>query len=161
MFICVNTFGRMNTLSKILYTTKPFLLNISLLLARLTIGILLFWAGSGKALGWFAGFGPETTLKFYNQMGFSEPMAFLSIYTEFIGGFLLIIGLLTRPAAFAVMINMAVATFISLPHGLMGPNSAQTPLLYLIIDIIILFSGPMAYSFDRFLFRKPAATSRH
>src|SRR5512133_762205 len=95
---------------RLMYNTYPVLLNLSFLLARCTIGVLLFMAGSGKAMGWFEGFGLDATLQFYTKMGFSAALAYLSIYTEFIGGFLLIIGFLTRPAAFAIMINMAVAT---------------------------------------------------
>ena len=41
----------------------------------------------------------------------------LSCYTELIGGSLLTVGLLTRPAAFAVMINMLIATIVMLPKG--------------------------------------------
>jgi uncharacterized membrane protein YphA (DoxX/SURF4 family) len=51
------------------------------------------------------------------------------------------------------MINMTVATIVSLPGGLMGPTSAQTALIFLVIDIVILLTGPMAYSIDRFILR--------
>lgn len=82
------------------------------------------------------------------------PLTYLSTYTEFLGGLLLIIGLLTRPVAFAVMINMLVATLVTLPHGFMGPTGAQTPFLFLVIDIVILLAGPMAFSVDRIIFGK-------
>ena len=65
--------------------------------------------GSGKALGWFGGFGMAKTIGFYKMSGFSVLETYLSSYTEFIGGFLFIIGFLTRPAAIAVLINMIVA----------------------------------------------------
>jgi uncharacterized membrane protein YphA (DoxX/SURF4 family) len=74
------------------------------------------------------------------------------MYTEFIGGFLLLIGFLTRPAAFAILINMTVATLVSLPGGFRGPMGAQIPFLYLVIDFMILLAGPMAYSVDRYVF---------
>jgi putative oxidoreductase len=105
-------------------------------------------------LGWFGGFNIDATIQFYTKMGISLPLAYLSCYTEFIGGFLLIIGLFTRPAAFAVMINMLVATIVSLQYGLMGPASAQTPLSFLIVDIVILIAGPMSISVDKLLVRK-------
>ena len=138
--------------NRIMYDTSPGLMSLALLLGRLTIGILLFMAGSGKLFGWFGGFGLEPTLQGYGKMGISVPFAYLSIFAEFIGGFLLIIGLFTRPASFAILINMIVATIIVLPSGFMGPTGAQTPFIFLIIDLIILLSGPKAYSIDMLLF---------
>jgi putative oxidoreductase len=139
---------------KFLNNTNTNLLNICLLLLRCLIGIYLFIAGAGKAMGWFGGFNIDATIQFYTKMGISLPLAYLSCYTEFIGGFLLIIGLFTRPAAFAVMINMLVATIISLHAGLIGPASAQTPFIFLIVDIAILIAGPMSISIDKLLVSK-------
>lgn len=147
----------MQKLKIVLFDTNRNLLSVSLLLARLTIGILLFIAGSGKILGWFGGYGIEATLKGYAGMNISEPLAYLSCYAEFIGGFLLIIGLMTRFAAFALMINMIVATIVSLPGGFQGPTGAQVPFIFLIMDLIILLSGPMDYSIDRLIFKKQPA----
>jgi len=139
---------------KFLNNTNTNLLNICLLLLRCLIGIYLFIAGAGKAMGWFGCFNIDATIQFYTKMGISLPLAYLSCYTEFIGGFLLIIGLFTRPAAFAVMINMLVATIISLHAGLIGPASAQTPFIFLIVDIAILIAGPMSISIDKLLVSK-------
>jgi uncharacterized membrane protein YphA (DoxX/SURF4 family) len=68
------------------------------------------------------------------------------------GGVFLTIGLFTRPIAFAVMINMLVAFLVTLPGGfIMG--GASYPFSFLISSIIILISGPMAYSIDFILFK--------
>jgi putative oxidoreductase len=116
------------------------------------VGVILFIVGSGKVLGWFGGFGMETTINFFvTKQGFSVLLAYMSSYTEFIGGFLLIVGLLTRPAAFAVMINMVVATIVSLPRGFVG--GAAYPFTFLISAVIILLAGPMIYSIDSLLLR--------
>ena len=143
-----------NLFFRILKETNPNLVSLSLLFLRCTIGILLFIAGSGKLFGWFGGYGMEATIQGFSKIGISMPLTYLSTYTEFLGGLLLIIGLLTRPVAFAVMINMLVATLVTLPHGFMGPTGAQTPFLFLVIDIVILLAGPMAYSVDRIIFGK-------
>ncbi|MDR3627323.1 MAG: DoxX family protein [Ignavibacteriaceae bacterium] len=128
------------------------LLNFGILLLRLTLGGILFVAGAGKVLGWFGGFGLTVTLGYYAKSGISTPFAYLSCYTEFIGGFLLAVGLLTRPAAFAVMINMLVAFIVTLPGGfIMG--GASYPFSFLISAIIILLSGPLAYSLDYILLK--------
>jgi putative oxidoreductase len=144
-----------NLILRILKGTSPTLVNISVLLLRCTVGILLFVAGSGKIFGWFGGYGMTATLQGYSKMGFSAPLAYLSMFTEFLGGLLLVTGLLTRPAAFALMINMLVATIVSLPGGFMGPTGAQTPFIFLMIDIAILLTGPMTFSLDTLIFRKP------
>lgn len=136
---------------KLMYNTKPVLIDIAVLLARCSTGILLFISGGGKVLGWFD-YGIEESIEGYAKMGFGMPLAYLSIYTEFIGGFLLAIGLFTRAAAFAVMINMAVATLVMMPSGLLG-FGAHIPLLYLVLDIIILLIGPGTYSVDMWIFR--------
>lgn len=143
-----------NIFTKTMTETSPGMLSLSMLLLRCTIGLLLFAAGSGKLLGWFGGYGLQASLQGYSKMGISPPFSYLSIFTEFIGGMLLTLGLLTRPAAFAVMINMLVATTISLPRGIMGPMGAQTPLIFLVIDIVILFSGPRSISIDWLIFKK-------
>jgi putative oxidoreductase len=145
------------TISNLLNTTNTNLLSICVLLLRCLIGIYLFIAGASKVAGWFGGFNIDATIQFYTKMGISLPFAYLSCYTEFVGGLLLTIGLFTRPAAFAVMINMLVATIVSLQFGLMGPSSAQTPLFFLIVDIAILIAGPMSISIDKLLVRKFSA----
>jgi putative oxidoreductase len=132
---------------------NPILSDLSLLLLRLTIGIPLFMAGSGKVFGVFGGYGIQATIQGYGKMGFSAPLAWLSMLAELIGGILITLGLLTRPAAFAIMINMLVATIITLPNGFMGPTGAQTPFIFLMVDVAILLSGPMNYSLDRIIFQ--------
>lgn len=134
--------------------TTPSLLSSGILIIRITIGILLFAAGSGKVLGWFGGYGVEKTLQGYAQMGFSSFLSYLSMYTEFIGSFLLIIGLFTRFAAFAVTINMIVATIVSLPRGFLGPTGAQNAFIFLMMALMILLTGPLLYSIDHLIFSK-------
>ncbi len=132
---------------KLLTETNTTLLNISLLMLRLTVGIILFLAGAGKVLGWFGGMGIDATLDiFVSQMGIHPILAYLSSYTEFICGFLLIVGLLTRPAAFAIMINMLVAAVVTLPNGFL--KGASYPFSMMVSSIIVLLAGPMAYSLD-------------
>jgi putative oxidoreductase len=132
---------------KLLTQTNVTLLNLSLLLLRCMIGVILFAGGAGKVLGWFGGFGMKMTIQYYSMSGISVPLTYLSAYTEFIGGFLLIIGLLTRPVAFAIMINMLVATILTMPKGFLAGGAAY-PFSLTVSAIIILLAGPMAYSVD-------------
>ncbi len=141
-----------NLFVKVLMDANPALLSSGMLLIRLTLGILLFTAGAGKVLGWFGGYGVEKTLQGYSHMGFSAFLTYMSMYTEFIGSLLLIFGLLTRFAAFAVTINMIVATLVSLPRGFLGPTGAQTAFIFLMMALVILLSGPLTYSLDHLIF---------
>ena len=137
---------------KLLTGTNATLLDISLLLLRLAVGIILFAAGAGKVFGWFGGQGIDATIDiFVTKMGIHPVLAYLSCYTEFIGGFLLIIGFFTRPAAFAITINMLVATFVTLPNGFLV--GASYPFSMMVSSLVILLAGPMAYSLDAWLLR--------
>lgn len=136
----------------LMVNTNNSLLNLSILLLRCTIGGILFVAGAGKVLGWFGGMGMEQTIQiFQSSLKISAPLAYLSSYTEFIGGFLLAAGLFTRPAAFAVMINMLVAFLVTLPNGFLN-GGASYPFSFLVISVILLLSGPQDYSIDNLLF---------
>ncbi|MDR3667932.1 MAG: DoxX family protein [Ignavibacteriaceae bacterium] len=140
-----------NIISKLLIGTNPTLFNICILLLRLCVGVILFVAGSGKVMGWFGGFGIQTTLYYFvTKQGFSVLLTYMSAYTEFIGGFLLVLGLLTRPAAFAVMINMTVAGIVSIPRGFV--TGAAYPFSLFVSAIIILIAGPMLFSLDSLIF---------
>jgi putative oxidoreductase len=69
-------------------------------------------------------------------------LGYVSAFTEFFGGMLLILGLLTRVAAFMTAIDMAVAIAkIHLHGGLMGPNSFALPLALFSIALMLVFTG--------------------
>ena len=140
---------------RLLTGTSKTLLSISVLLLRLVLGGILFVGGAGKALGWFGGVGMEFTLNGFAQIGMGAELAYLSTYAEFIGGFLLIIGLLTRPAALALAINMLVATVVMLPQGFMV--GASYPFSLFVVSLAILIAGPMSISADALLFGKYAS----
>ena len=138
----------------ILTGTNTKLIDTGILLLRCILGTILFVVGAGKVLGWFGGSGFQTTIQFYNKMGYSVFLTYLSSYTEFIGGFLIIIGLLTRPALIAVIINMIIATSVMLPNGFLRSSGASYPFTFLITAIVILLTGPMNISIDSLLFHK-------
>lgn len=135
-----------------LIKTNMALLSVSVLLLRIALGGILFLAGAGKALGWFGGVGMEATLDGFSQMGMGAELAYLSTYAEFIGGFLIVIGLFTRPAALALTINMLVATIVSLPQGFM--MGASYPFSLFMMSLAVLIAGPMSISADALLFGK-------
>ena len=139
---------------KPLIETNQRALNIAILFLRLMTGLILFVAGAGKVLGWFDGFGMTSTVEiFRTNMHLSAFWAYLSSYTEFIGGCLIMIGLLTRFASIALLTNMLVATLLfGFKNFFMG--GAAYPCLLFVIFLVITLTGPMAYSIDALLSNK-------
>jgi putative oxidoreductase len=124
---------------------------------RLVLGIVIFAHGAQKMLGWFGGFGFSGTMGFFTGMlHVPAPFAFLAIAAEFFGGLGLILGFLTRIAAFGIAVNMVVA--ISLVHRAFGLfmnwNGTQKGegfeyhLLVLAITAFLMIRGAGAFSID-------------
>ena len=136
---------------KLLIETNQKVTDVAMLLLRIMTGLILFVAGAGKVMGWFGGLGMETTLQlFKTNMNLSAFWCYVSCYTEFIGGLLVMIGLLTRPAAIALVINMLVATLlVGFKNFFLG--GAPFPALLMVILLVIALAGPMAYSIDALL----------
>ena len=129
-------------------TPKPLTINAALFFLRIMTGLIMFVAGAGKVMGWFGGFGMEQTLMMFKTgMNINAFWAYISCYTEFIGGALLMLGLLTRPAALFVFINMLVAVII---HGtdkfFMGGGAY--PCLIMICALVLLLCGAGSWSVD-------------
>src|SRR5215467_7645182 len=86
---------------------------------RLALGVVFFAHGAQKMLGWFGGYGFSGTMGFFTgPMHIPALFAFLAIAAEFFGGLGLILGFLTRIAAFGIAVNMLVA--IVTVHGAFG-----------------------------------------
>src|SRR5712672_4717021 len=89
------------------------------LILRLVLGVVFFAHGAQKLLGWFGGPGFSGTMgMFTGYLHIPAPLAFLAIAAEFFGGLGLILGFLTRIAAFGISVNMLVA--IATVHGPFG-----------------------------------------
>jgi putative oxidoreductase len=75
---------------------------------------------------------------------------------EFFGGLALVLGLLTRPAAFALSIAMVVAIFsVHFANGLfMSNNGYEFGLALLAASVSLLFSGAGKASVDALLAKK-------
>jgi putative oxidoreductase len=137
----------------------------TLTLLRLVLGVVFFAHGAQKMLGWFGGYGFSGTMGYFTHAGIPAPLAFLAIAAEFFGGMGLVVGLLSRVAAFGIVVNMVVAVLtVHLPFGLfMNWTGAQKGegfeyhLLAIAIGIAILVRGGGAISMDRALSSAKAA----
>jgi putative oxidoreductase len=140
-------------LRKLLSTPNDFTLTV----VRLVLGIVFFAHGAQKMLGWFGGYGFHGTMGFFTQRGIPAPLAFLAICAEFFGGLGLIVGLLSRIAAFGIMVNMLVAIvtvhrFNGLFMNWFGNQKGEGyeyHLLAIALGLVVLIKGAGALSIDR------------
>jgi putative oxidoreductase len=125
---------------------------------RLVLGVVFFVHGAQKTLGWFGGYGFSGTMGFFTgAMHIPAPFAFLAIAAEFFGGLGLIVGFLTRIAAFGIAVNMLVA--IAKVHGGFGffmnwdgkqkGEGFEYHLLVLAMTVFLMIRGAGAFSVDR------------
>jgi putative oxidoreductase len=85
----------------------------AVLILRVLLGVVFFPHGMQKLLGWFGGYGFSGTMDmFTTKLAIPAVFAFLAIMAEGLGSLGLIIGFLTRVAAFAIAVEMAVAVYL-------------------------------------------------
>ncbi|RKR15376.1 putative oxidoreductase [Maribacter vaceletii] len=89
------------------------------LIARLTLGLVLFPHGAQKMLGLFGGYGYTATLNaLTNQMQLSWIIAFLVIKIEFFGAIFLILGFASRIWSLAIVFLFIGIIFTAqMEHG--------------------------------------------
>jgi len=132
--------------------------SLAITVLRVVLGIVFFAHGAQKMLGWFGGYGYTGTMGFFTGgLHIPAPLAFLAIAAEFFGGIGLLLGLLTRIAAFGITVNMLVAIFtVHLPFGLFANWSGtqkgegiEYHLLVLAMTAFLMIKGGGALSADR------------
>lgn len=115
---------------------QPYFLSI----LRIVSALIFFLHGTQKLLGF-----PASEM---NPAMFSLP--WIAGLLELVGGFLLIIGLFTRPVAFILSGLMAFAYWIAhAPRDLFPAlNGGDAAILYCFIFLYIVFAGPGPISVD-------------
>ncbi len=141
----------MSVLKKLLTSSAGY----APLALRLPISIIFMAHGSQKLFGWFGGYGLQGTGQWMASIGI-EPgvlMAFLAGSGEFFGGLLLLIGLLTRPAAIVTAFTMVVAILsVHIGNGLfLSNNGYEFGLALLAATISLAVSGAGKLSVDEIL----------
>jgi putative oxidoreductase len=130
--------------------------SVGLLLIRVFLGLGLAAHGYEKYFGehgiaGFAGF-----LKSLNVPS-PEIAAYMSASTELVGGILVAIGLLTRPVAAIMAINMFVAAFTAHKGSYFitnNPPGMEYALNLGIVFLALAFTGPGRISLDYSMFSK-------
>ena len=129
---------------------------------RVTLGVVMFPHGAQKLLGWFGGPGFAGMMNMFTQkMGIPAALAFLVIITESLGSVGLIVGFLTRLAAFGIFCIMVVAiAMVHWPNGFFMNWAGNQPgegfeyhLLVIGIAIVLMIWGAGRWSVDRVVAR--------
>ncbi len=125
---------------------------------RIAAGLFLMPHGMQKLFGAFGGYGLEGTGQFFEtQLGFSDgwTAALAAGSVETVGGLLLALGLLTRPAAAAVGVLLLVALTVHLPNGFFWTGGGwEYPVLWAVVALSFVARGGGRFSLDRLIGRE-------
>ncbi|NEJ25479.1 DoxX family membrane protein [Rhizobium leguminosarum] len=82
--------------------------------------------------------------------GSLPPLMLFAALLELIGGILILVGLLTRPVAFLLAGEMAVAYFMAHAPNSFFPavNQGDAAILFCFVFLYLFFSGPGAFAVD-------------
>ncbi|MGB7414424.1 MAG: DoxX family protein [Thermosynechococcaceae cyanobacterium] len=181
---------------KLIYAIATFILTSGLLLSRpkpiLNLIDFLYLGFSSGLVGWLLlilrvstgvlfilhGYPKITHLRRWAKaVKMPVLLCFLSALSMFLGGFFLILGLLTPLASLAILTSMVYALFLEMAHGspfvapdpfqipegqYEGPNGKGEPpsyekaFMYILILSAIAILGPGAFSIDALLFSSPS-----
>ena len=122
------------------------------LLLRLAAGLIVVPHGMQKLFGMFGGGGLTGTAAFFDKIGYSPGSVWAPVVgcVEFFGGLLLAIGLFTRPVAFILAGEMAVAYFYAHAHKGFWPvdNGGELAAICCFVYLFLAAAGPGAWSVD-------------
>ncbi|TCC99245.1 DoxX family protein [Pedobacter hiemivivus] len=118
------------------------------MLLVLRVGIASFMIVHGyQKLGWLMAGGE---IQFGDPIGVGMAASlYLTVFAEFFCSIFLLLGLGTRLATIPLIITMIVAVFIV--HGPDGFDKKEIGLLYLLVYVFLLVSGPGKYSIDHII----------
>jgi putative oxidoreductase len=141
---------------KALFRTED---SLSLLLVRLALGIVMLPHGLQKTLGIFDGPGFSATMGMFTSQGMPALLAFLVILSESLGSLGLIVGFLTRVAAFGcAAVMLGAIGMVHWQNGFFMNWSGKQPgegfeyhILALATALALLIGGGGKASVDRSL----------
>jgi putative oxidoreductase len=118
--------------------------DLALTALRIVTGFLFFCHGAQKLLGWFVEPGSQRMALAFPQLPWFAGVL------ELVGGALIVLGLLTRPVAFLLSGEMAVAYFMAhAPHGPIPLlNHGELAALYSFVFLFLAAHGGGPLSID-------------
>jgi len=118
---------------------------------RIIIGFTFSLHGFQKVFGLFGGLGGKGATAAFGSLFWTAGLL------ETAGGCLLVLGLLTRPVAFVLCGEMAVAYFSQhAPRGFWpNLNGGELAVVYCFLFLYLAVAGPGPLSLDRLLRKRP------
>lgn len=131
--------------------------DIGLFIARISLGLVILPHGLQKLLGMFGGAGFSGTVDFFVGSGLPSAVAILIIIAESFGALGLILGFLSRLAAFGITLIMLGAIFmVHIQNGFFmnwfgnqAGEGFEYHLLALGLSLVVLIKGGGKWSVDR------------
>jgi len=125
-------------------------------IARVALGIVILPHGLQKLLGMFGGYGFTGTVDFFVSQGIPYILAVLIVISESFGSVGLILGFLSRLAAFGIGLIMLGAIFmVHLPNGFFmnwfgnqKGEGYEFHLLVIGLALVVLVKGAGKWSID-------------
>ena len=145
-------------LKKLLWTDS----DITGFIARIVLGVVILPHGLQKLLGMFGGSGFSATVYHFVDSGIPSAIAALIIIGESFGALALIIGLVSRFAAFGIsLIMLGAILMVHLPNGFFmnwfgnkQGEGFEYHILAIGLGLITMIKGSGRWSVDRFLTNK-------
>lgn len=126
-------------------------LDFGLVVLRIVIGGIFVAHGLRHLFGWFGGPGASGFADFLGSLGYShtEIFAYVTGWTEVVGGLFLVLGLLTPLAAagvLGVIVNAIIAAKTG--NGFFAPSGFELETLLAGGAFALLFTGPGRFALD-------------
>lgn len=123
---------------------------LGLLVMRLALGVIMVVHGYHNVFS-----GLHHHVDIVHSLGMPNWLGYVSAFTEFLGGLLVLAGLFTRVAAFALAIDMFVAIWkVHWHNGLIGAVDRpgfEFPLAVFALAFALIFFGAGPIAFDHVL----------
>jgi putative oxidoreductase len=120
---------------------------LALLVIRIVLGVIMVVHGYQNLFRHL-----HDHVRFVASVGLPAWLGYVSSVVEFFGGLLLLAGLFTRCAAFAVCIDLAVALWkVHWHNGLTGDHGSEFPLAIAALAFALIFFGAGPIAMDHIL----------
>ncbi len=121
--------------------TQTQAIDLTLLLLRIAAAVIFIQVGGLKLFGWFGGMPAGVTI---------TPLITVAGWLEVVGGLAILLGLFTRPVAFILSGEMAVAYFIGHFPQAFWPieNHGESAVLFCFIFLFMSAYGAGRWSVD-------------
>jgi putative oxidoreductase len=124
--------------------------DLGLLVLRLVVGAMFIAHALQHLFGWFAGDGINGMSKTLSELGYNHTplLAWITGFTELVGGVLVLLGLFT-PIGAAALLGLMANVIITKFNGHLFAGDVELESVYAAAAFTLLFAGPGRVSLDR------------